>query len=74
MSMIELEQRTIDKIKGIGGADPINAMQKFLAVRPVGSKNKEVIKQDLECFQNIMSKVYEKDFDPLIKSLKEEEV
>lgn len=49
-------------------------MQKFLTVRPVGSKNKEVLKQDLECFQGIMSKVLEKDFEPLIKTLKEDEV
>ena len=49
-------------------------MSKFLAVRPVGSKNRDIIKQDLECFQNIISKLNDKDFDSLMQTLKEEEV
>ena len=49
-------------------------MKKFLTVRPVGSKNRDVIRQDLECFQNVMSKIQEKDFNSLLESLKEEDV
>jgi hypothetical protein len=44
--MIEIEQRTIEKLKSISGG-PIEALQKFLTVRPIGSKNREVIRQDL---------------------------
>ena len=74
MSMIQLEQKTLDKIKGLSAGDPIEALKKFLTVRPVGSKSRDVIRQDLECFQNILTKIQEKDFNSLFERIKEDEI
>ena len=47
MSVVELEQKTISKIKNITTFNAIEALQTFLSVRPVGSKNLDIIRQDL---------------------------
>ena len=72
--MVELEQKTIEKIKNLSAGDPSEALRKFLSVRPVGSKNKDIIRQDLQAFQNIIAKLHDKDVESLMSSLKEEEV
>lgn len=56
MNVIDLEKKTQDKIEQMP-ADPVEAVGRFLSARPVGSKNKEIIRQDLELFQAIIAKL-----------------
>ncbi len=57
----------------IAGDNPIDALVKFLSVRPVGSKDKGILRQDLQLFQNIIGKLIEKDYDTVLRVLKEED-
>lgn len=50
----------------------MSSIAKFITVRPVGSKNREIISKDMETFQSIMGMLEEKDYDALLKVLKEE--
>lgn len=51
----------------------MEALVKFVTVRPVGSKNKEVLRQDLELFQSVVAKMQEADYDSLARTMKEED-
>ena len=72
MNVIEYEQKTRDKSKMLSG-DPVDSLAKFVSVRPVGSKNKEILKQDMDLFHQVVGKLQEKDYDTLMKTLKEED-
>ena len=74
MSVVDLEQKTLAKIKNLNTFNQVEALQTFLSVRPLGSRNKDIIKQDLECLQAILMKFTEKDFESLLANFKEEEV
>ena len=56
MSTMEYEQRTRDKPKMMTG-DPVDSLAKFVSVRPIGSKNKEIIKNDLDLLQQLVNKL-----------------
>jgi hypothetical protein len=60
-------------LKSLPSDNPVTAIVDFIKVRPIGSKNKQLIQRDLEAFQNIVSKIQEKEYDGLIKTLKEED-
>ncbi len=49
-------------------------MAQFLSARPVGSNLIQLVQRDLECFQNIVGKLQQPDYQGLIKTLSEEQV
>lgn len=69
MNEAELEKKVEEKIKRLEGSSPIEALAAFLTVRPVGLKNKNLIRQDLETLQNIVGKLMEKDYEALLQKL-----
>lgn len=70
--MNEFEIKTEQKLKSINANSAPGALTQFLGARPLGSKNIDLIRRDLECFQNIVGKLQEADYDSLAKSLKED--
>jgi hypothetical protein len=71
--MNEFEAQTEQKLKTINANTGVGAISQFLTARPLGSKNKDLIRRDLECFQSIVSKLQEQDYDTLAKNLAEEQ-
>jgi hypothetical protein len=71
--MSEFELQTEQKLKSINSNSAVGALVQFLAARPIGSKNKDLIKRDLECFQTIVGKIQEQDYDNLLKTLTEDQ-
>ena len=72
--MNEHEARTEQKLKSLSGDSPVNAFKHFLGDRPLGSKNRDLIRRDLETFQSIIGRLQEKDFDSILSTLVEEDV
>jgi hypothetical protein len=69
--MNEFEIQTENKLKSINANSPVGALTQFLGARPLGSKNIDLIRRDLECFQNIIGKLQESDYDAVAKNLTE---
>ena len=69
--MNEFEIQTENKLKSLNANSPTEALTQFLGARPLGSKNIDLIRRDLECFQNIVGKLQEADYDVLAKNLTE---
>jgi len=45
----------------------------FIRDRPIGSKNRDIIRRDLEMFQAIVGRLQDKEYDGLMQTLKENE-
>lgn len=69
--MNEFEIQTEQKLKSINAANTVAALVQFLGARPLGSKNINLIQRDLECFQSIVSKLQEAEYDGVAKTLSE---
>lgn len=73
MNVQECEAKTELKLKSLTADNPIAALAQFLTARPVGSKNRDLIRRDLELLQAIVGKMQEKDHDNLVRTLKEDD-
>lgn len=71
--MNEFEIQTENKLKSINASSPAAALTQFLGARPLGSKNIDLIRRDLECFQNIVGQLSESDHENLAKNLAEDQ-
>jgi hypothetical protein len=69
--MNEFEIQTEKKLQSINAPSAVGAVVQFLGARPLGSKNLDLIRRDLECFQNIVGKLQEADYDGVAKTLSE---
>ena len=59
--MNEFEIQTENKLKSLNAMSPTGALTQFLGARSFRSKNIDLIRRDLECFQNIVGKLKEAD-------------
>lgn len=69
--MNEFEIQTEQKLKSINAPNAVGALLQFLGARPLGSKNISLIQRDLECFQSIVNKLQEVEYDAVAKTLSE---
>lgn len=69
--MNEFEIQTEQKLKSINAANTVGALVQFLGARPLGSKNINLIQRDLECFQSIVSKLQEAEYEAVARTLNE---
>ena len=72
--MNEHESKTEQKLKSLSSDSMMTAIRHSLSARPLGSKNRDLIRRDLETFQTIIGRMQEKDFDSILSTLAEEEV
>lgn len=61
------------KLKSVGNLNPFKAISDFLQVRPVGLNNKEIIKADLEQFQETLARINEKEYEKIPVELTRQE-
>ena len=59
------------KLNSLNTQNPIQGVKEFLRVRPINSRNKNLILRDIEGFHYLMGKMSEKEYDNLLQNLNE---